>query len=107
MNMRAKISFVAIITVLTVSVASCGGSKQTRPELKTFEKNGGWGYEILLNEKRYIYQEHIPAIEGKVPFASKKDAELVGRLILKKIMNKETPTVHTGELIKLGIKDAS
>lgn len=105
--MKTKIKYIFFLTLLPLCLASCLRSNQTRAHLITFNKNGSWGYEILINDKPYVYQEYIPAIEGKIPFTSKRDAEVVGKLVLKKILNKETPTVHTGELILLGIIDAS
>ena len=75
--------------------------------METFNENGKWGYEIFVNNKVYIHQDVIPAMQGNKHFASKKEAKLVGKLVLKKLMNKETPAVNTGELKQLGIKGTS
>ncbi|WP_430932767.1 DUF4907 domain-containing protein [Saccharicrinis sp. 156] len=103
--MKARIKYVAILIVFT-SLVSCQSSNQ-KAYLETFHENGNWGYEIKVNNKVYIHQDCIPAMAGNKHFASKKEAELVGKLVLRKIMNKETPAVNTGELRQLGIKGTS
>ncbi len=104
--MKIEIKFWTVSTLI-VMVTSCSFAQRDRIYMRAFEENGRWGYEIISNNKCYIHQDYIPAIKGNVPFASKKDAELVGKLILKKIINKESPTVSTGELRQLGIKGTS
>lgn len=58
-------------------------------QLKTFKTNTGWGYDIVKDDKLYIHQEIIPAIEGFKSFITKEEAEKVGKLVLQKIKNKE------------------
>jgi Domain of unknown function (DUF4907) len=66
----------------------------------------GWGYNVLAGEKIYIQQEFIPAIPGKHGFKSAEDAMLVGNLVVKKIGEKQWPTITTRDLEELGlIKD--
>jgi len=54
-------------------------------QIKTFTIQQGWGYEILANNKVYIHQEIIPAIQGKKYFVSKEEAEKVGKLVVSKM----------------------
>lgn len=75
--------------------------------MQTFLEQGYWGYDIIVNDKICIHQDYVPAIIGNQRFANKKEAELVGKMVLKKILNKETPTVNAGELEQLGIKVTS
>jgi len=74
-------------------------------KLETFETDKGWGYDIYLNEKKYIHQTTIPSVPGTVGFSSKKDAEKVGNLVIDKInRNEMPPSVTPEELKKLKIE---
>ena len=106
MNMRAKIKYLFILIALG-ALTACHQPSKTNIQLQTVNDNGYWAYEISINNKRYIYQDYIPAVQGNKRFENKRDAELVGRLVMKKILNKETPTVDTGELKQLDIKGTS
>jgi hypothetical protein len=66
--------------------------------LQTFQSNGGWGYNILLNEKILISQPMVPAIDTIMPFPSEKSARKVGELVLKRIINKENFSVSKQEV---------
>ena len=71
---------------------------------KTFRSDGGWGYDIFINEKKYIHQEYIPAISGNKPFKSKNEAEKTAGIVKEKIRkNIIPPSVTTDELIKEGV----
>jgi len=55
-------------------------------QVKAFNTNNkGWGYDIYKDNKLYIHQEIIPAIEGRKGFASKDEAQRVGELVVSKI----------------------
>ncbi len=74
-------------------------------EVKTFEIDGGWGYDIYVNNEKYIHQEHIPAVNGLFTFKSSSDANKVADLMVQKIQNKIIPpTISIEELNSLGIK---
>ncbi len=104
--MRAKINYLLML-IAFVAVTACHQQPKSSVQLQMVNENGYWAYEISINNKRYIYQDCIPAVQGNKRFENKRDAELVGRLVMKKILNKETPTVDTGELKQLDIKGTS
>lgn len=54
-------------------------------QVKTFNIHKGWGYDIYKDNKLYIHQEIIPAIEGRKSFASKDEAMRLGELVISKI----------------------
>ena len=56
---------------------------------ETFKTNTGWGYTILKDDKVYIHQEIIPAIEGFKSFTTKEEAEKVGKFVVDKMKKKE------------------
>jgi hypothetical protein len=68
-------------------------------EMELYKSGEGWGYDILKNNKIYIHQPYIPAVEGQVPFSNKQSARKTGRLVVKKIRNHKSPAI-TGEEIK-------
>ena len=73
-------------------------------EVKTFNNNSGWGYDIYVDGEKFIHQPHIPAIRGNKSFQSKRQAEKVADLVTDKIRNNITPPkVTLSELEELGI----
>lgn len=106
--MKKKTNLIFLLGMFIILI-SCHTQTKSNNKIyqKIFSKNDHWGYEIYINDKCFIHQEYIPAISGKVPFYTKKDAELVGNLVINKIKHKKTPTVDTGELRQLGIKGTS
>ncbi|HDR51605.1 MAG TPA: DUF4907 domain-containing protein [Mariniphaga anaerophila] len=53
----------------------------------TFPVQNGkyFGYEIVIDGKVFIHQEHIPAIEGKHYFQTEELAQRVGTAVKKKL----------------------
>lgn len=69
----------------------------------TFKTGNGWGYSITVDNKLFIKQTQIPAIQGNKSFATEEDAAKVAELVIKKIAKNETPAVTKEELKQLGI----
>lgn len=86
------------IALLPLFFFGCAEKKSQQFELQTFQSNGGWGYNILLNEKILISQPMVPAIDTIMPFPSEKSARKVGELVLKRIINKENFSVSKQEV---------
>lgn len=72
-------------------------------KLETYHSGSGWGYKILKQGRTYIDQQYIPAIQGKIPFASQNEAEKVGKVVLEKVKNMEVPYVSMQILDSLKI----
>lgn len=73
-------------------------------EVRAFEGDRGWGYDIYMKGKKYIHQTTIPSVPGMNGFASKEDAEKVGALVIEKIEKGiMPPSVTPEELKELGI----
>jgi hypothetical protein len=63
-----------------------------------------YGYEVLIENKVFIYQPNIPGKAGIKGFKKKTDAEKVARLVIKKLSQGiMPPTVEEKELIELKI----
>ena len=74
-------------------------------EISLLQFDSGWGYNILINNKLYIHQPHIPAVSGNQLFQSKEDAEHTANVMVNKIRNNEMPpSVSVQELESLGVK---
>lgn len=104
MNINTRtLSGIALLALLLVacvigyrySQASENGKKL---ELQTFNTEGGWGYEILLDKKVMISQPIVPVIDTIMPFPSEKSARTLGQIVLKKIINKEDFAVSKQEV---------
>jgi hypothetical protein len=97
------------ILVLLFTLYSCSDTKhgvfQNGPEykVKTFQVDKGWAYSIFINDKEYVRQLFIPAIEGKVPFASDSQAEKTGWYVVSKLKDNASPSLTKKELITLNI----
>ena len=82
---------------LVILIFSCSGKtnkeggqvKNSLPVIQTTTfpvQNGKYfGYEIVIDGKVFIHQEHIPAIEGKHYFQTEELAQRVGTAVKKKL----------------------
>ena len=84
-----------LVIILIVIIYSKRGHSY---EIDTFRSDPGWGYDILMNNKVYIHQPYMPALEGQVPFNDKQSARKTARLVLKKIRNHKSPALTKEEL---------
>lgn len=56
-------------------------------KVKTFVVGNSWGYDIYKDNKLFIHQPNIPAIEGNQGFSSEEKAKLTASLIIQKLKN--------------------
>ncbi len=91
------IIFTVLITTSILAV-KIGNTSTNAYKLETFKVNNGWGYTILKRDKVIIKQDIIPGIPVKKSFATKKDAKIVGGLVIEKLKNKKIPSVSYKEL---------
>jgi hypothetical protein len=74
------------------------------PGLNTFRSECGWGYTISTNGKVVIVQPFIPALEGRVPFETKRDARKTGEIVLERLIKGDDPSLSREDLQKAGIR---
>ncbi len=107
MGKAIKITTVCLLTGLALSVLFLLKYKkreQTPPLYsKVIKLEAGYGYQIFMNDKLLVQQEFIPAIKGKTPFQSEKDAEKVAKSVIRKIQGKISPEITLQELNQLDI----
>jgi hypothetical protein len=63
-----------------------------------FKSEQGWGYDISIGKKLFIHQPYMPAVNGQVAFAKRKSARKTADLVVKKLRNKQSPGISSGEL---------
>jgi hypothetical protein len=82
---------------------------ETPPEYSSevyFTDGKGWGYKILMDNKPYINQPHIPAISGNKGFSDEEKAQITADFAISKIKNGVMPpTISEVELDSLGVLD--
>jgi hypothetical protein len=73
-------------------------------KVSTFASGKGWGYEVKVGSRRFIYQPVIPAVGNHRPFGSEEKARKTGELVAYKIKhNLLPPALSVGELDSLGV----
>lgn len=79
--------------------------KQVDISMKTFHTDKGWGYDIFKNDRLYVHQEFMPAVEGRKGFATEADAKKIGDLALFKMKNSklQLPMILLSDLDSLQI----
>jgi len=73
-------------------------SKHTVYKSRVFNTPGGWGYDILVNDKLFIRQESIPVLNGHEGFKQQSEAEQTAELIINKMERGQRPTVTKFEI---------
>lgn len=97
---KKKIYLIALFSVLISLMISCNGRGHFY-SLKVIRSGDGWGYEIRINNRPYIYQPYIPAVEGNLPFSNKKTARRTGRMVIEKLKDHQPPGLTREEINKI------
>ncbi len=61
---------------------------------------GAWGYEVMVDGKRYIRQEMVPGIAGMHHFRNEADAVKVGALAVSKMQAGTSPFSITADELR-------
>ncbi len=86
------------IILLIIVVSNRNTPNNASVKLEIIQLDEGWGYEIIIDDKKFISQKCIPAIDGNLVFKNKSDAIKVGRLVIRKLENKLAPTITKEDL---------
>ncbi|MFI5193699.1 MAG: DUF4907 domain-containing protein [Chitinophagales bacterium] len=113
MTIRKKKYFLLALTAMLISIAVIFFIRNERlrrdHEGQVFLKAvavqtaGGWGYNIMANDKIYIHQDYIPAAGGKRVFKTKEDAMRVANRVIEKISKNQLPVITLKDLDSLGV----
>lgn len=74
-----------------VSDNSTNCKNKNEIKINVFQMDQGWGFDILVNHKKYIHQTNIPAINDLKAFKTKKDALKIAALMKSKICKNIIP----------------
>ena len=67
-------------------------------------QNNTFGYDISVNGKKLIHQEHIPAVSGVLGFKTAAQAQKVAEFLIEKMKKGEDlPAISPAELNQLGV----
>lgn len=98
---KTRIFIASALFLMIIAIAITFIKRGHSFELQVFPSNRGWGYDILKNDKIYIHQPYIPAIEGETPFPDRESARKTGRLVISKIRKREIPAVSKEEIDRI------
>jgi hypothetical protein len=90
------------VIALILTMGSCRQSNEPI-KYRAFNTSSGWGYEIMINKKIFIRQEHIPVIAAIKGFDTKEQAADAARMVIAKIRNRQIPTLTENDLRRLNV----
>lgn len=90
------------VRLLVAACLSCcsGGtpSGNGKLECRTMAVEGGYGYVVLHGGDTLICQPFVPAVGGRRPFGTRKEALAVGKLVCRKLADGQPPAVNKEEI---------
>lgn len=97
---RHNILVISIAVVISAGIYFIARSQSPKQKFssRVFRVAEKWGYEILVNDKVFIRQETIPAVNGMQGFESPEQATQTAALIINKMKSGRHPTVTTFEI---------
>lgn len=81
------------------------GSDMLPIALHTLKMKDGWGYEVLVDNKIYIHQDCIPAINSFKKFRTESDAVLIGNRVVDRIKHGQKPVVTLQDISETHVND--
>lgn len=94
---KRTIIFIVLITA-SIFIVKLSNISSNEYNLETHKVENGWGYNIFKKNKVIIKQDIIPGLSVKKPFATEKEAIVVGKLMIEKLTNKKIPSISYKEL---------
>lgn len=92
---------IGVSSMLAACLFSCSGCSSGKDELKcrVVEVEGGYGYLVFCGSDTLIAQPYMPALSGRRPFSKKKDALEAGKLVCRKLIAGQSPTLSKDEVL--------
>ena len=88
----------SLILLLLLAVSGFVKKEQSTFVVSVFKSEGGWGYNIIKDEKIYIHQSYIPVIQQNIPFNSYLKAYKAGKMVIRKLEKKMSPALTKEEI---------
>lgn len=97
--MKKKLIIIVALIVTSILIVKLNNISANQYKLETYKVENGWGYNIINKKNKVIIkQDIIPGLPVKKPFATEKDAIIVGKLMVEKLKNKKIPSISYKEL---------
>ena len=84
-----KIGVLSLVAVCLSCFFGCTNAAGEKLSCRSMQVKGGYGYVVVYGIDTLIYQPYIPAIGEKITFASEEDALKIGRLVCRKLAEKQ------------------
>lgn len=97
-------AFVVIITSCTSTTAEQHEDDKLPVNVIAIPLTKGWGYEIYVDNKLFIKQDHVPALSGNYAFADKTAALKTANMVIAKMKQGKKPFLTPDELTDAGIQ---
>lgn len=100
---------IASIALLSLTMLSKKKPRRKDPDkiylsYKTFTVGEGWGYDIYLDDKKFIHQKIVPSVEGYHSFINADEAARVAQLCIAKMKKGlKLPYISVAEIDSLQI----
>ncbi len=117
-NNKILIALVLVVVVILLvlnfkksSEVKVEGDKTVSPylnsdiQVKTFEGEKGWGYDITIDGVIYVHQPSMPALPGDDGFKTEANAKAVAELMVQKIRDNILPPGVTEEEVRALISE--
>lgn len=95
-----KIGVLSLVAVCLSYCSGCTNAAGEKLSCRSMQVEGGYGYVVVYGADTLIYQPYIPAIGEKTAFASEEEALKIGRLVCRKLAEKQLPTVSREEIVE-------
>lgn len=96
----------SLVISLCITVVMLLQDKPAQLQYNCFQTAGGWGYNILVNDKIIIHQPAIPGIAGNKSFTTQQQAQDVAQIVIEKIKSGHQPIITRDVLQQLNIISA-
>lgn len=88
----------ATMIVYSKKDSNTGSTNMLPVVLRPLQLKDGWGYELLVDNKIYIHQDCIPAIERNKRFVTEEEAMRIGNIALDKIKKGHKPILTVQDI---------
>lgn len=89
---------VSLLIAASFWIIPLRGNRDISLTYKIFHSNGGWGYDILVNDSVKIHQDFMPAHAEKKAFPGQDQAVAAAKLVIKKLKAGKSPAISPDEL---------
>lgn len=100
MNYRTIIQIAVLMATLLgiTALELISTTSKSDYELFVEKDEDGWTYRIHYKSRVLINQNYIPGIPSQKAFTSKKDAEMIGNLVINRLEKNDSPRISKGDL---------